>query len=116
MNSSIGQVNLNLEATLNVFGKRAAIAAVLSILILAIVAWSGLLGFRSNESGMIVLQGNVDVRQVNLSFKFAGRIAKMMVDEGDKVEAGKIVASMEKPYFADEVRLARARWLPRRQL
>ncbi|WP_291162787.1 efflux RND transporter periplasmic adaptor subunit [Hyphomicrobium sp.] len=91
------------------FDKRVAIAAGLTIVILAIVAWSGLLGFRSNESGVIVLQGNVDVRQVNLSFKVAGRIAEMMVDEGDKVETGKIVASLEKSYFADEVRLARAR-------
>lgn len=94
---------------MSVFGRRVAIGAGLAVLILAIAAWSGLLGFRSSESDLIILQGNVDVRQVNLSFKVAGRIAEMGVDEGDRVEAGKIVASLEKSYFADEVRLARAR-------
>ena len=36
----------------------------------------------------LVLQGNVEVRQVNLGFKVAGRIKKLAVDEGDKVVAG----------------------------
>jgi HlyD family secretion protein len=97
------------EAALNVFDKRVAIGTGLTILVLALAAWIGLFGFRSNDRGVIVLQGNVDVRQVNLGFKVAGRIAEMKVDEGDRVQAGKIVASLDKSYFADELRLARAR-------
>jgi HlyD family secretion protein len=94
---------------LNIFDKRVAIGIGLTIFVVALAAWSGLFGFRSNDSGVIVLQGNVDVRQVNLGFKVGGRIAEMKVDEGDRIEAGKIVASLDKSYFADEVRLARAR-------
>ena len=55
------------------------------------------------------LLGNVDVRQVNLAFKVAGRIAAVTAEEGDTVAAGEIVASLETADFDDEVRLARSR-------
>lgn len=57
----------------------------------------------------LVLFGNVDVRQVDLSFKVAGRIVTMAVDEGDRVAAGQAIAALDKPYFGDELRIARAR-------
>jgi HlyD family secretion protein len=57
----------------------------------------------------LVLQGNIDVRQVNLSFKVPGRIAALEVDEGDAVYAGQVVATLERVYFEDDLRLARAR-------
>jgi HlyD family secretion protein len=57
----------------------------------------------------IVLHGNIDVRQVNLAFKVPGRIVQLAVDEGDRVKAGQVLASLEKSYFEDEIRLARAR-------
>lgn len=81
------------------------------ILLIAAVAGAGFWyvrhdGERSNE---LVLSGNVDVRQVNLAFKVAGRIATLAVDEGDPVAAGQVVAALDKRYFDDEVRAARAR-------
>lgn len=96
------------DVALSAFSKRGVIGIGVATLILAVAVWSAL-GFRSNGKDIIVLQGNVDVRQVNLSFKVAGRIAEMKVDEGDRVETGTIVASLDKSYFADELRLARAR-------
>src|SRR5262245_40897712 len=57
----------------------------------------------------IVLQGNIDVRQVNLSFKVGGRIDALAVDEGDPVKAGQVVATLDPVYFEDDLRLARAR-------
>jgi HlyD family secretion protein len=57
----------------------------------------------------LILQGNIDVRQVNLAFKVDGRIAELNVDEGDSAYAGQVVASLDKVYFQDELRLARAR-------
>lgn len=64
--------------------------------------------FAESQSGLTLL-GNVDVRQVDLSFKVGGRIGAMKFEEGDAVEAGQVVASLEKSDFEDEVRLARAR-------
>jgi HlyD family secretion protein len=57
----------------------------------------------------LVLQGDIDVRQVNLAFKVDGRIAELNVDEGDSVHAGQVVATLDKVYFDDDLRLARAR-------
>lgn len=80
-------------------------AAALALL----VAWLAYALFRPSADAALVLQGNVDVRQVNLGFKVGGRISEMIVDEGDRVESGKTIASLDKSYFADEVRLAQAR-------
>jgi HlyD family secretion protein len=41
---------------------------------------------RKRDEGRLVLQGNVDVRQVNLAFKVEGRIETLTVDEGDWVK------------------------------
>jgi HlyD family secretion protein len=54
------------------------------------------------------LQGNIDVRQVNLSFKVDGRIETLAVDEGDTVAAGQVVATLDKRYFEDELSVATA--------
>jgi membrane fusion protein YbhG len=57
----------------------------------------------------LVLQGNIDVRQVNLAFKVEGRIATLEVDEGDKVKAGEKLATLDEQYFQDDLRLVTAR-------
>ncbi|MGP0069308.1 MAG: secretion protein HlyD [Isosphaeraceae bacterium] len=64
---------------------------------------------RPRDDGRLVLQGNVDVRQVNLAFKVEGRIETLGVDEGDAVKPGQVLATLDKRYFDDELRLARAR-------
>src|SRR5262245_31682840 len=58
---------------------------------------------RSPEGGPIVLTGNVEVRQVNLGFKVAGRIQSLKVDEGDTVTEGQVLAQLEKVYFEDSI-------------
>jgi HlyD family secretion protein len=57
----------------------------------------------------LVLEGNIDVRQVMLSFKVDGRIEALAVDEGDTVTTGQVLASLDKRYFNDELRLAQSR-------
>ncbi len=63
---------------------------------------------QGEEETYLELQGNIDVRQVNLSFKVDGRIETLAVDEGDTVRAGQVVATLDKRYFEDELRVARA--------
>lgn len=58
--------------------------------------------------GRLVLQGNIDVRQVNLGFKVDGRIDTVAVDEGDSVQAAQVLATLDLRYFEDELRMARA--------
>jgi HlyD family secretion protein len=47
--------------------------------------------------------GNVEVRQVNLGFKVAGRIQSLKVDEGDGISEGQVLAQLEKVYFEDSI-------------
>jgi HlyD family secretion protein len=60
------------------------------------------------DHSRLVLQGNIDVRQVNLSFKVDGRIETLAVDEGDMVKAGQVLATLDKRYFQDDLRVAHA--------
>ncbi len=83
---------------------------ILLFIALLIGAGAGYWWYRklSQNSGELVLQGNVEVRQVNLGFKVAGRIEHLYVDEGDPVHAGQVLASLEKVYFEDSLAQARA--------
>jgi HlyD family secretion protein len=43
----------------------------------------------------LILYGNVDVREVRLAFNGAERIARMLVEEGEQVEAGQLLAVLD---------------------
>ena len=57
----------------------------------------------------LVLYGNVDIRQVNLAFNVEGRLAAVAVEEGDRVTTGQALATLDKGYHEDAVKVARAR-------
>ncbi|ATJ83351.1 efflux RND transporter periplasmic adaptor subunit [Halomonas beimenensis] len=90
--------------------KRTIVAASV-LLVLAGVAGLGWIysGDPRENSDRLELLGNVDVRQVNLAFEVAGRVATVTQEEGDTVATGQTVASLETADFEDEVRLARSR-------
>jgi len=62
----------------------------------------------AGANGDVVLYGNVDIRQVNLGFRVAGRIDAMRVHEGDSVAAGDMLATLDKAPFEDSVGIAEA--------
>lgn len=47
------------------------------------------------NAGELVLPGNVDVRQVALAFDESGRISQMLVDEGQQVKQGAVIARLD---------------------
>ncbi|MBB4619655.1 HlyD family efflux transporter periplasmic adaptor subunit [Sphingomonas abaci] len=47
------------------------------------------------DKRQLVLQGNVDVRQVSLAFEDSGRVAEVRAQEGDSVKAGVILATLD---------------------
>lgn len=61
-----------------------------------------------DEPGYLTLYGNVDVRQVDLGFRVGGRVDKLLFQEGDLVPAGKLVATLDKQPYADQVLQAQA--------
>jgi HlyD family secretion protein len=46
-------------------------------------------------SSLLVLHGNVDIRQVSLAFDGSGRISDLHADEGDVVKAGMVLARLD---------------------
>lgn len=59
-------------------------------------------------SGSMALFGNVETHQVDLGFRVGGRIADMTVTEGNPVEAGDVLARLDRLPFEDELRVASA--------
>jgi HlyD family secretion protein len=65
-------------------------------LLLAIVVLAGWYFTRQQgNADTLVLFGNVDIRQVSLAFNGSERIADMRVQEGDRVEAGQVLAMLD---------------------
>jgi membrane fusion protein YbhG len=62
----------------------------------------------SNQPGTLVLYGNMDIREVDLGFGVDGPIAQVLVEEGDRVEAGQTLAILEQDPFLDAVQAAEA--------
>lgn len=71
------------------------------ILIGFIAALAVMKPWGSEGSTSLLLYGNVDVRQVQLAFRTGGRLQDMLVDEGDQVETGDVLARLD-PELAEE--------------
>jgi len=80
----------------------------LVILSLTAVATGCKLPWGENDSSSsIQLSGSIEARETDLAFQVPGRIAHLLVDEGDSVTSGQEVASLEPRDY--ELGLARAR-------
>ena len=51
--------------------------------------------FPPKASNELALNGNVDIRQVDLGFRVGGRIASIPVEEGARVKAGDVLATLD---------------------
>jgi HlyD family secretion protein len=56
----------------------------------------------------MVLSGNVEVTETNVGFKTPGRVVERLVDEGDKVKAGDLVARLDSAELTSIVNQNRA--------
>lgn len=71
------------------------IATVLVIIALVIISfWAWKYNNKNQKDNDLTLYGNVDIRQVSLAFEQSGRIEKLLVQEGDKVKAGQVLAAL----------------------
>ncbi|PIL86433.1 hypothetical protein B4Q10_17060, partial [Acinetobacter baumannii] len=71
------------------------IAIVLVVIAVVIVGfWAWKYNNKNQKDNVLTLYGNVDIRQVSLAFEQSGRIEKLLVQEGDKVKAGQVLATL----------------------
>lgn len=69
--------------------------AVIFILILAIGGGYVYFNRHKPNPDEINLYGNIEIRQVDLSFRVEGKISKMLVEEGDYVKKGQLLGYLE---------------------
>ena len=60
------------------------------------------------KSDAIILNGNVEIHDVNLAFRVAGRVDTIKVDEGARVKKGELLASLDKDVFKAKLDYAKA--------
>ena len=80
-------------------------------LLLAVVALAVFFlrrGPEEEQSGVLRISGNVELTEVELSFKVPGRVLARAVDEGALVQRGEVVATLEDAELKDQVALAQA--------
>lgn len=84
-------------------------AAVITLLLLIICALAGFWYIKQNRlNNELTLYGNIEIRQVDLSFQVAGRIEKMLKEEGDTVKAGELLAVMDDKDYRSNLEKAEA--------
>ncbi len=62
----------------------------------------------AKNQNRLVLYGNVDLRQVDLAFNNSERLAEMLVQEGDRVTRGQVLARLDTSRLKPEVAVAEA--------
>lgn len=73
--------------------KKRAIVAILILLIIAAAVC--LLTKKKPNHDELTLYGNIEIRQVDLSFQVPGQISLMLKEEGDSVKKGELVALLD---------------------
>lgn len=75
---------------------------VMAALLLTLIGLNGC--NRKGENGPVKITGTVETTTVSLSFKVPGRLSERLVDEGDDLVAGQLVARLEDDELKDELR------------
>lgn len=71
------------------------IAIVFIVIALVIIGfWTWKYNNKNQKDNNLTLYGNVDIRQVSLAFEQSGRIQTLLVQEGDKVQVGQVLATL----------------------
>ncbi|MDP2847436.1 MAG: secretion protein HlyD [Humidesulfovibrio sp.] len=79
---------------------RKRILLILALAVACGVTWAVVR--KNGDAGKALkLYGNVDIREVELSFRVPGRVAEVRVDEGDTVKAGDVLAVLDAQRYRD---------------
>jgi len=76
---------------------------ILILIILLVPATIFLLSLKNKNTNELTLYGNIEIRQVDLSFQVAGKISKMLKEEGDTVKKGELVALLDDRDYRSEL-------------
>ena len=86
--------------------KKLILTMLLGALVLLALYLTGQIGHK--EDGAPPLYGNVDIREATLSFRVAGRVASVLVDEGAHIKAGELLATLDQEPLLNTLHSAEA--------
>ena len=86
--------------------KKLIVPLLLGALVLLALYLTGQIGHK--EDGAPPLYGNVDIREATLSFRVAGRVASVLVDEGAHIKAGELLATLDQEPLLNTLHSAEA--------
>lgn len=72
---------------------------IILIVLILVAAGAAVYAFRGagrTPANKIVVSGNIELTEVNIAFKTAGRLIERTVDEGDRVTKGQIIARLDR--------------------
>ena len=87
---------------------RIARLALLLVVVLAIGAALWWRFGRPAATNALVLYGNIDLRQIDLPFNDSERVAEVLVQEGDRVQAGQVLARLDTSRLQPQVAKSQA--------
>jgi len=85
-----------------------ALLAGLALIVFAVIAYGLYKSTQQSEPETITLQGQMQMQQTSIAAKVPGRIAQIMVTEGDAVTAGQQLVEMDSPEINAKIDQARA--------
>src|SRR5579863_1126382 len=91
----------------------------MALLLVAVLAAAALLWWwlgRTPAASNLVLYGNIDLRQVDLPFNDSERVAAVLVQEGDHVRAGQLLARLDTSRLEPQVAKAQAQVAAQQQV
>ena len=86
---------------------RKLIIAFLIVLAACVVGWFGQKAYEDHNDG-ILAYGNVDIRDVVLGFRVAGRLQELKYEEGDRVKKGSVLALLDPEPIEKELAVSKA--------
>ena len=88
--------------------KKKIIIALILILIAAGICLFFYKANKKDDSGELTLYGNIEIRQVDLSFQVPGLVSKLIKEEGDTVKKGELIAVMDESDYNENYKRATA--------
>ena len=71
---------------------------IIALVLVLLIAGVGIFFYKTNKkdtSNELTLYGNIEIRQVDLSFLAGGRVSKLLKEEGDTVKRGELIATLD---------------------
>ena len=84
------------------------VLAVIFVTVAVLAAWWFIKNNNNPSGAELKIYGNIDIRDANLAFNEQERIAQVLVEEGDRVQAGQVLARLQTHRLEARIREAEA--------